>query len=63
MSPCEGTLDAELLRRAYVEARFSEHYAITGEELAWLGDRIADIQARVERSCAEYLAAIAVPSG
>ena len=49
----------ELLRRAYVEARFSSHYAITAEELAWLAERIADLQARVERSCQAYLATIA----
>jgi predicted nucleotidyltransferase len=49
----------ELLRRAYVEARFSAHYAITKEELAWLLERVTDLQARVERSCREYLATIA----
>lgn len=49
----------ELLRRAYVEARFSKHYAITPEELAWLAERIADLQSRVDRSCREYLATIA----
>jgi predicted nucleotidyltransferase len=48
----------ELLRRAYVEARFSAHYAITGEELAWLLERGTDLQARVERSCRAYLATI-----
>lgn len=31
----------ELLRLAYVNARYSEHYAITDEELAWLGERIS----------------------
>lgn len=49
----------ELLKRAYVEARFSKHYAITAEELAWLAARIADLQTRVETSCAAYLATIA----
>mgnify|MGYP001151812649 CR=1 FL=1 len=48
-----------LLRRAYVEARFSKHYAITAEELAWLADRIADLGNRVERACRAYLATIA----
>lgn len=52
----------ELLRRAYVEARFSSHYAITGEELAWLSERISDLQERVERSCRAYLESIA-PKG
>lgn len=49
----------ELLRRAYVEARFSKHYAITPDELTWLSERIADLKARVERSCLDYLATIA----
>lgn len=49
----------ELLRRAYVEARFSRSYAIRMEELAWLSVRIAELRARVERSCADYLSVIA----
>jgi predicted nucleotidyltransferase/HEPN domain-containing protein len=49
----------ELLRRAYVEARFSAHYAIAREELAWLLEHVTDLQARVERSCRAYLATIA----
>ncbi|MDZ4374362.1 MAG: HEPN domain-containing protein [Phenylobacterium sp.] len=52
----------ELLKRAYVEARFSKHYAITAEELAWLAARIADLQGRVEAACRAYLATIA-PKG
>jgi predicted nucleotidyltransferase len=49
----------ELLRRAYVEARFSSHYTISQEELAWLLERVAELQQRVERSCQAYLATIA----
>jgi predicted nucleotidyltransferase/HEPN domain-containing protein len=45
----------ELLRRAYVEARFSARYAISAEELAFLVQRIADLQRRVEASCQAYL--------
>jgi predicted nucleotidyltransferase/HEPN domain-containing protein len=48
----------ELLRRAYVEARFSKHYAISAEELAWLVARVGDLQARVEASCRAYLQGI-----
>lgn len=36
----------ELLKRAYVEARYSEHYTITKEELQWLrscGDALSKI--------------------
>lgn len=41
----------ELLKRAYVEARYSEHYAITAEELAWLGERAEALRAMVETIC------------
>jgi predicted nucleotidyltransferase len=45
----------DLLRRAYVEARFSAHYRITADELAWLVERVGDLQRRVESSCRQYL--------
>ncbi len=45
----------ELLKRAYVEARYSEHYKITSEELAWLGQRVDVLQTLVEKVCAERL--------
>jgi predicted nucleotidyltransferase/HEPN domain-containing protein len=48
----------ELLRRAYVEARFSDQYEITTEQLAWLVERVTDLQQRVEASCRAYLATI-----
>jgi len=48
----------ELLRRAYVEARFSDQYEITAEQLAWLVDRVKDLRGRVEASCRTYLATI-----
>ncbi|WP_293682857.1 HEPN domain-containing protein [uncultured Phenylobacterium sp.] len=49
----------ELLRRAYVEARFSDQYEITTEQLAWLVERVTDLQQRVQDSCRTYLATIA----
>lgn len=49
----------ELLRRAYVEARFSDRYEITTEQLTWLVARLQDLQARVEQSCRAYLSTIA----
>jgi uncharacterized protein len=52
----------ELLRRAYVEARFSDQYEITAEQLQWLVARLKDLQARVEQSCRAYLETIA-PKG
>ncbi|MDV3459220.1 HEPN domain-containing protein [Sphingomonas sp. HF-S4] len=46
----------ELLRQAYVNARYSPHYKITGEELAWLGERVAVLRDLVRRVCEERLA-------
>lgn len=34
----------DLIRRAYVEARYSPHYEISDEHLAWLEDRVAALQ-------------------
>jgi predicted nucleotidyltransferase/HEPN domain-containing protein len=48
----------ELLRRAYVEARYSPHYKITAEELAWLGERVAVLQELVRTICEERIAAL-----
>ena len=45
----------ELLRRAYVDARYSPHYKISSEELAWLGERIEALQKAVEAACREQL--------
>lgn len=47
----------ELLRRAYVDARYSPHYKITPEELAWLIERVGELRALVEKACAARLAA------
>jgi predicted nucleotidyltransferase/HEPN domain-containing protein len=48
----------ELLRRAYVDARYPPHYRITPEELAWLGERIRVLQYLVGRACQARLAAL-----
>lgn len=45
----------ELLRQAYVNARYSPHYEITAEELAWLAEHIAELQRLVEQVCRERL--------
>ncbi len=52
--PREGKFERrcfELLRLAYVNARYSDHYAITDEELAWAGEHVAKLQALVEAAC------------
>ncbi|GAA0318341.1 nucleotidyltransferase and HEPN domain-containing protein [Sphingomonas oligophenolica] len=46
----------ELLRLAYVNARYSEHYKVSDEELRWLGERVAELQALVKGVCNERLA-------
>lgn len=38
----------ELLRQAYVNARYSPHYKITTEELEWIGERIELLQTLVK---------------
>ena len=46
----------ELLREAYVNARYSPHYAISDEQLAWLGERIAVLQNLVRKVSERRLA-------
>lgn len=45
-----------LLKKAYVEARYSRHYEITEEEVAWLAERAGILQTLVETICKEHLA-------
>jgi HEPN domain-containing protein len=47
----------ELLRRAYVDARYSPHYKITADELAWIGERAGVLRGLVEGVCREHLSA------
>lgn len=46
----------ELLRAAYIKARYSEHYKIADDELDWLTDRVTDLQALTKMICEERLA-------
>jgi len=46
----------ELLRRAYVDARYSPHYKIRPEELEWLVERIERLQSLVREICERQLA-------
>jgi len=48
----------ERLKRAYVEARYSASYAITEDDLAWLGERIAVLRDLVETVCRERIEAL-----
>ena len=45
----------ELLKRAYVDARYSEHFAITAEELAWLGERAEILRGLVDARSREKI--------
>ncbi|WP_233190196.1 MULTISPECIES: HEPN domain-containing protein [unclassified Brevundimonas] len=45
----------ELLRAAYVKARYSEHYRVTAEELTWMLERLSVLQNVVETICRERL--------
>ena len=46
----------EKLKDAYVKARYSKHYRITEEELAWLGERVEQLAAIVDTICNERIA-------
>ena len=48
----------DLLKRAYIEARYSMSYRIGEEELAVLGERVKALAAFVERLCREKIASV-----
>jgi predicted nucleotidyltransferase/HEPN domain-containing protein len=50
----------ELLRDAYVKARYSRHYRISDEQLAWLADRVEMLQAIVRELCEARIAELAM---
>lgn len=50
----------ELLRAAYVKARYSKHYRITAEELAWLTERVGVLSAQVKAICEERIEALKI---
>jgi len=41
----------ELLREAYVNARYPRNYTITDEQLGWLGDQVGKLQELVKAAC------------
>lgn len=50
----------EKLKDAYVKARYSKHYAISAEELAWLGAQVEELGRVVHTVCSEKIAALEV---
>ncbi len=53
----------ELLRRAYVDARYSPHYRISDEELTWLVERVGVLQQLVAETCETHLIRMSDPAG
>jgi predicted nucleotidyltransferase/HEPN domain-containing protein len=49
----------ELLREAYVKARYSRHYRISEEQLAWLSSRVELLQGIVRDLCQQRIVALA----
>jgi len=46
----------EKLKEAYIKARYSKHYRISDEELAWLGERVDELAGIVATICQERIA-------
>lgn len=46
----------ELLRQAYINARYSPQYKVSDEELNWLGERVVVLQELVRVACLDRLA-------
>lgn len=44
-----------VINEAYVKARYSDHYEISGEALEWLAERVVHLIGQVEISCREHL--------
>ncbi|NML05962.1 HEPN domain-containing protein [Sphingomonas sp. G-3-2-10] len=48
-----------LLRDAYVKARYSRSYVITGEQLEWISERVAMLQTLVREACEQRIDTLA----
>jgi uncharacterized protein len=44
------------LKEAYTKARYSKHYRISEEELAWLGERVEELGRVVHQACSDKIA-------
>jgi len=47
----------QLLKQAYVDARYSEHYEISKEELMWCAKRVQHLQQLTEKLCNQKISA------
>ena len=53
----------EKLKEAYVKARYSKHYRISADELAWLGARVQELGRVVHSLCSERITELKKLSG
>ena len=53
----------ELLREAYVKARYSKHYKISAEELTWLTERVEMLRSLTMAVCEERIAHLRIKAG
>lgn len=53
----------ERLKDAYVKARYSKHYKIAEDELAWLGERAEVLAGLVKQACEERLKKLEMAAG
>lgn len=51
------------LKEAYTKARYSKHYRISEEELAWLGERVEELGRVVHQVCSERIAELEAAAG
>lgn len=50
-----GRRNFQLLKKAYIEARYSDKYEITVDELQWLAERVEELKTLTERLCVEHI--------
>lgn len=48
----------EKLKEAYVKARYSKHYRISADELAWLSERVSELGSSVHVVCTDRIASL-----
>jgi predicted nucleotidyltransferase/HEPN domain-containing protein len=53
----------EKLKEAYVKARYSKHYRISADELAWLGKCVEELSRVVHAICSERIAGVGRTDG
>ena len=49
----------KLLKKAYIESRYSKSFRVTAEELTAISANVQDLAARIERACRDHITALA----